>query len=371
MNTRTMSRCLLAFLLLCSPLRASMAWAQSDPKAAAHEHYEKGLAAFDEERFNDAAEEFEAAYRISPAFAVLYNIGRVNVALGRSVEAVQAFEKYLAQGAASIAAGRRQEVRAEIDKQRSRIGSLMVRTVPDSADLRVDGKLIGKTPLAQPLLVTAGRHTIEALLSGYTPQVRELEVGGMAQIDIDLRLEAVVGPGAGNPSTPPPSPVSAPAPAAAIPPVQVAPTPVQIVLAPAPATPPTYSASASEVGGSSNAMRMWGYAVAAAGLVAGGAGVVIAVTGVSAASDARDRAASATAPTPTAQAQYDQASSDFEAAKNQTQLGWIVAGVGGGVLLAGVLLVVISPDHKTSAGLPRVAPWMTANGGGIAAAGAW
>jgi len=366
-----MAHRLIRLVALCSSLGASVAWAQGDPKAAAHEHYEKGLAAFDDERFNDAAEEFEAAYRTSPAFAVLYNIGRVNVALGRSVEAVQAFEKYLAQGAASIAPDRRQEVRAEIERQRARIGSLIIRTVPDSAELRVDGKLVGKTPLAQPVLVTAGRHTIEALLAGYMPQVRELDVSGMAQSDIDLRLDPVVGPGAaGRTDTRPPSPTSAPAPTGAPPSVQVVPIPVQIVLAPAPAAAPANSSPASE-NGASNAMRPWGYAVAAIGLVAGGAGAVVAVTGVSAANSARDRASNATAPTAAAQAQYDQASSDFEAAKSQTQLGWIIAGVGGGVLLAGVLLVVISPDHKASAGFERITPWMTVNGGGIGVAGTW
>jgi hypothetical protein len=117
-------------LLLCAQLGPSPAWAQADPKAAAHQRYERGLAAFDDERFQDAADEFEAAYRISPAFAVLYNIGRVDVALGRSVEAVRAFEMYLAQGGASIDTSRRQEVLAAIDKQRTRIGTVTVRTEP-------------------------------------------------------------------------------------------------------------------------------------------------------------------------------------------------------------------------------------------------
>ena len=68
---------------------ASAARAAEDPKAAARDHFQKGVAAFDERRFAEAGEEFEAAYRLSPAFVVLYNIGQVHVILGRSVEAAE------------------------------------------------------------------------------------------------------------------------------------------------------------------------------------------------------------------------------------------------------------------------------------------
>jgi hypothetical protein len=90
---------------------------------------------------------------------------------------------------------------------------------------------------------------------------------------------------------------------------------------------------------------------------------VVALTGVSAANDACNRAASSTAPTATSQ--YEQARLDFDSAKNQTQLGWTIAGVGAGVLLGGALLVVISPDRKTSGGLDRMAPWIAAHAGGV------
>jgi hypothetical protein len=364
MKPRTMSRCLFLFLLMCSPLRASLALAQSDPKVVAHEHYEKGLAAFDDERFQDASDEFEAAYRISPAFAVLYNIGRVDGALGRSVEAVQALEKYLAQGAAAIAPDRRKEVTAEIDRQRARIGSLTIRTVPASADVRVDGKLIGKTPLAEPVLVSTGTHTIEALLSGYSPQVRELNVEATARIELDLRLDPVVMPETVAKAVVSPTPRPA-----VVPPAPPAP-PVAAPPAPAPLAPNVTVVRVSDGGEViSNPMRTWGYVVAVVGLVGGAAGGVIALTGVNAANNAKDRAANATAPADSAQ--YAQASNDFNNAKSQVQLGWTIAGVGGGVLLAGALIVVISPDHKTAAGLSAIVPWVASNSGGVGFSGVW
>jgi hypothetical protein len=96
---------------------------------------------------------------------------------------------------------------------------------------------------------------------------------------------------------------------------------------------------------------------------------VVAVTGVNNANDAKNRAANATAPSDSAQ--YLQATNDFNNAKSQVQLGWTIAGVGGGVLLAGALLVVISPDHKATAGLNAIVPWVASNAGGVGISGVW
>ena len=42
--------------------------------------------------YGQALEEFLAAYRISPHFAVLYNIGQAHIALGQPADAVAALE---------------------------------------------------------------------------------------------------------------------------------------------------------------------------------------------------------------------------------------------------------------------------------------
>ena len=179
----------------------------ADPKAAAREHFQKGVAAFDERRFAEAAEEFEAAYRLSPAFVVLYNIGQVHVILGRSVEAVDAFDKYLKQGASAVSAERRREVQAEIEKQTARIGTIAVRSFPAGAEVRVDGALVGKAPLPKPVRITAGRHAVGATLDGHTPVVREVDVAGRAELALELTLEPLAAPAsAAAPAAPPPPP---------------------------------------------------------------------------------------------------------------------------------------------------------------------
>src|SRR5687767_10067084 len=129
MSIRLVPTMALAAALL-SPARPAAA--QSDARAAARAHFERGVAAFNARRFGEAGEEFATAYKLSPAFPVLYNIGQVNVALGRPVEAVEAFERYLREGT-TVAAERRREVEGEIAKQLERIGEVTVRTIPEGA----------------------------------------------------------------------------------------------------------------------------------------------------------------------------------------------------------------------------------------------
>jgi len=142
----------MAFAIVLSCMNGATAVAtEPDSKAVAREHYQRGVAAFQANRFGDAAIEFRTAYQTSPAYAVLYNIGQVDVALGDAVGAVDAFEKYLEQGGNAIAKERRQTVEAEVEKQRARIGTTLLHVQPEGAEVRVDGKLIGKAPLSKPL----------------------------------------------------------------------------------------------------------------------------------------------------------------------------------------------------------------------------
>jgi tetratricopeptide (TPR) repeat protein len=346
---------LLALLCASAPAKARAA-AQSDPRAAARRHFDNGVAAFNDRRFAEAADEFDAAYQASPAFAVLYNIGQVNVALGRSVEAVDAFEKYLRQGASAVAAERRREVETEIEKQLGRIGAVTVRTVPENAEVRVDGKLVGATPLVGPVRMTAGKHTVEAMLLGRAPRIREIDVPGRSRTELELRLEAVSGP-AGP---------------AAVSPVAVS----SVTAAPVPASargPKAALDGPEPVAGSGSRpqpfpaasigwQRPAGYLVALGGLVTMTTGGLLAFSGANQASDAGNTLAHAGTLDV-----YQKARPDYDEGKSRNQRGWTIAGIGAAMVVGGVLLVATAPE-KTS-GRPGLAPWVATGSGGLAIGG--
>jgi hypothetical protein len=348
-------------LVLCWIGIASAARAaDADPKAAAREHFQKGVAAFDERRFAEAADEFETAYRLSPAFVVLYNIGQVHVILGRSVEAVDAFDKYLKQGASAVSADRKREVQAEIEKQSARIGTIAMRTFPAGAEVRVDGALVGQAPLPKPVRITAGRHTVSATLDGHAPVVREVDVAGRAELALELTLEPVTAPASAVAPAPPPPP--------APPPVAVEKRAVEMPVIEKTVIERTYIETPSierrpvepprPAPSSISVQRIIGLVVIAGGLATATTGGVMAFRGANRSNDAEQRLS---VPGLT-DAEWDTALADFNAGKSQNERGWIVAGIGAAVLVGGIIVVATVPERSNAVSL---APWFTAAAGGL------
>jgi len=339
-------------LLTSAPIEGVALAADSpDAKAAASERFKRGVAAFDDKRFADAAIEFEAAYALSPSFRVLYNIGQVNAALGRSVEAVVAYERYLEEGGSTISADRRREVRREIEKQSGRIGRVTVRMQQNGVDVRIDGDLVGQTPLVASVKLTSGRHVVQGFIGGRASDPRAIDLCGACDVVVDLEIPAQALPA---PAPPPPVPPPALASSPPSPPPSSPPTP-------APAAPKAGTEVAEARPG--RWQRITGLAAMAVGLGVATAGGVTALVGADRAGDARDRLARATTG-----AEWDAAKPDFDAGKRLNQRGWIVAACGSAVLVGGIVLVATSPQRS---GEVALRPWLTAGSGGALLAARW
>jgi tetratricopeptide (TPR) repeat protein len=347
----------LTMILLCGTVAAS------DPKAEARERFDRGVTAFNDRRFADAANEFNAAYQISPVYGLLYNIGQVSAALGNSVEAVDAFEKYLAQGGAAIAESRRTEVQAELEIQRARIGTISLSVQPDGAEIRVDSKVVGKSPLKEPLRVTAGKHAFVMLAEGYAAQARELDVAPRTQMELEVRLEMAHGDN--GVAVPPPSSSAQVVPPKGEP--ASATTPVGTTAMhnePILLSPPV-SDRENSVG---NVQRGLGYTVGAVGIALVGSGVVLAIAGANQASTAQTRMTSASdSHDPAA---WDRAHSDLNSAKSLNRLGLEGVGLGSAFIIGGGLLVLTAPSARYSTAW-TVAPYKTAHSSGLSAQVAW
>ena len=198
--------------------------AQAGEKEEARKHYDRALELADDGQPEGAIVEFRRSYDLTHHFAVLYNIGQVYVSLARPVEAVDAYERYLADGGKKIPAARRAEVEQEIARQKARIATLEIRGLPEGAVVRLDGKEIAKAPITAPVRVGVGTHTIAASADGYDPAEKEVTVAGEDRRVVELALAKHVV------ETPPPTPV---APVVQTPPV-------------APVAPPVVAPTASE-----------------------------------------------------------------------------------------------------------------------------
>ncbi|MEO8905974.1 MAG: PEGA domain-containing protein [Polyangiaceae bacterium] len=160
----------------------------------AREHFERGVELAQHGDIEAAAQEFEAAYQISPNYSVLYNLGQSYAALGKPVEAVRAFERYLEIGGAKIARSRRSQVEAAISLNRRHIGFVSLSVDPPSASVAVDGRsLSNETPMGQLALAT-GEHGLTAIAPGYEPFIGMVQVTSGNSVPFRVQMTPVALP---------------------------------------------------------------------------------------------------------------------------------------------------------------------------------
>jgi len=174
--------------------------AAEDPLAEAGRRFDQGVAYYNEGRYGAALAEFLRAYEISGEWTVLYNLGQVSAALGRAADAYVYFQRYLADGGDEVGELRRAEVRDSMAALEPRIARIAVEVDVAGAEVLVDGRRCGTSPLAEPVIVEPGSHVVE---------VRgELIAGGRERREIILAsgLTETVRVVSATPAPPPPPP---------------------------------------------------------------------------------------------------------------------------------------------------------------------
>jgi len=158
----------------------------AEPSPSARDHFSAGVKLAERGDVDAAASEFEAAYRISPNFAVLYNLGEAYLALGKRPEAVKALRSYLEIGAEKIPRERRQEVEALIAETVKALGAVNFTIEPSSSELFVDGH---RQDPAEGALLAPGEHLVSLKATGFRSFVGQVSIAAGRSQRLDLKLE--------------------------------------------------------------------------------------------------------------------------------------------------------------------------------------
>ncbi|MEO0325498.1 MAG: PEGA domain-containing protein [Myxococcota bacterium] len=185
---------LLAWALGVSPAGAQTAdgsaEATSDTRLAeAQERLERGRGLFDEENYDAALAEFQAAEALlegHPAlFLVLYNIGQTYEALFRYDQAMTYYRRYLDEG------GGDQDdaptVRAKIQLLDGLLGTVRIAANVPGYEVWVDDQRVGED--ATEILVPGGTHLVELRAPGYVPSQQEVQVPARSTRELSFELE--------------------------------------------------------------------------------------------------------------------------------------------------------------------------------------
>ncbi|WP_437924576.1 PEGA domain-containing protein [Sorangium sp. So ce291] len=153
----------------------------------ARQLYDEGLAALNRSRWAEAHASFLAAWRIKRHYQIASNLGVAELRLGKHRDAAEHLSWYLREAPAERTA-QRQRAEALLKEALAKVATITATTVPEGAEVTVDGVVIGRTPLPLPVFLDPGRHVIGAELGGYKPGQEQIEPAAGDAIGVALHL---------------------------------------------------------------------------------------------------------------------------------------------------------------------------------------
>jgi hypothetical protein len=148
--------------------------------------YDDGMAAFGKGKLPEARASFLAAWSLKKHWQIAASLGDCEARLGLHRDAAA----HLAFFLRAAPRERRTDAAQKLyDAARSKIGTLVITADVEGADIAVDGVVIGKAPLEDPVFVDPGRHVLEARDGARLARV-QLDVLAGQRRDLTLKVTA-------------------------------------------------------------------------------------------------------------------------------------------------------------------------------------
>jgi len=177
---------LFPILILATLAQASTVGTNAQDRAKAQSLLGEGATLYERGDYYGALGKFNAAYDVYPSSKLLFNIGQTKRLLGRPLEALEAYQRFLDE-ATNASKEERTDAQSWLDRLQSTLGQLTVLCQIDGSEIAVDGKTVGKSPMVRPVWTTPGRRQVTAVKSGECPMVDYAEVPAGGQTTAVLR----------------------------------------------------------------------------------------------------------------------------------------------------------------------------------------
>ncbi|WP_437906970.1 PEGA domain-containing protein [Sorangium sp. So ce327] len=142
--------------------------------------------------------ELESAWALNPTFDVAYNLGNTKYQLKKHKEAAQHLSFALRNWPlVKTVAKLKPTAEQRYAESRAQVGGMKVSVTAAGAEVLVDGKIVGQTPLEGEVFVNPGEHRVAATHPDYEPASQTVGVakGGTAKVELAMAL-AKAEPGA-------------------------------------------------------------------------------------------------------------------------------------------------------------------------------
>ena len=171
-------------ILFMTPVIAS-----ADNKAEATALFKQGNNLRKQGRYASALFKYRAAYKLLPSFKIEYNIALTLEKVGRNAEAVGAYLRFLKAGADKSPPKMLKRAKKKLRRLIQKVAAVNVACEVVSADVVVDGKEYGRTPLSGYLYLEPGKHLIKVVKVGHEPFSKELKLRRGKRMTVRVMLK--------------------------------------------------------------------------------------------------------------------------------------------------------------------------------------
>jgi hypothetical protein len=160
---RLLGACAFSLLLTLAPAAHADEDVLSD---TARELFVKGVKAYEQQKWDQCRAALLAAFAIKRHNQIAGNLGECEMKLGKYRDAADHAWFFAHTLRPDANPERRAGAEALLKEAQQKVGTVLVTVDVDGATVLVDGQPAGNAPLAAPVFVDPGKHTIEALHAG-------------------------------------------------------------------------------------------------------------------------------------------------------------------------------------------------------------
>jgi Tfp pilus assembly protein PilF len=158
-----------------------------DPKEAAKAKLLEGGKLLQQGDYVAALGLFKEAYALFPSPKIFYNFGLAYMELGRKADAIEAFERFLAEANDAnpenlVKAAQHRKALAE------QTAAVTFTCNKNGAEISIDGKSHGVTPPRGPVRLDAGTHQLVVEKAGSLPYAQRITVTAGQKLTVDVQL---------------------------------------------------------------------------------------------------------------------------------------------------------------------------------------
>jgi hypothetical protein len=183
----------------------------NDVARQADKHFLLGKEQLKAGNVREAYTEYKAAWDLKRSYDIAANLGNVEFELGMPRDAAEHLSFALKNAAVSVPQDKIEKIKARLAEAKNLVGATVVQVNIDGAEVFIDGRSVGRSPLTEELYVDPGPCTVEAKLAGHdnARETVDFRRATTRTVMLTLKLTGSVGPAASasaSGQTPPPPP---------------------------------------------------------------------------------------------------------------------------------------------------------------------